>query len=79
MGIPAIPEAIGHADIGLSWTRRGLAYRPAIAALLFGSTQIPKAARSLGRSVSEFKKGVREGEEDEKKAVEEKDAEKKPG
>ena len=47
--------------------------------ILFGSTRIPQLARSLGRSVSEFKKGAREGEEDEKKAVEQKDAEKKPG
>jgi sec-independent protein translocase protein TatA len=50
-----------------------------IVVLLFGSTKIPQLARSLGRSVSEFKKGVREGEVDEKKAVEPKDAEKKPG
>jgi len=46
--------------------------------LLFGADRIPKAARSLGRSVSEFKKGVREGQEEEKKAAEEKDEEKKP-
>jgi sec-independent protein translocase protein TatA len=50
-----------------------------IIVILFGSTRIPQLARSLGRSVSEFKKGAREGEEDEKKAVEQKDAEKKPG
>jgi len=47
--------------------------------LLFGSSRIPQVARSLGRSVSEFKKGVREGEEEEKKAVEPKEADKKPG
>ena len=50
-----------------------------IGIILFGSAKIPQVARSLGRSVSEFKKGVREGEEEEKKAVEQKDAEKKPG
>jgi sec-independent protein translocase protein TatA len=50
-----------------------------IIVLLFGATKIPQLARSLGRSVSEFKKGVREGEEDEKKPVEQKDTEKKPG
>jgi sec-independent protein translocase protein TatA len=50
-----------------------------IIVLLFGSTKIPQLARSLGRSVSEFKKGVREGEEEEKKPVEQKDTEKKPG
>lgn len=55
-----------------------------ILVILFGSTKIPQLARSLGRSVSEFKKGVREGEDDEKKADEKKEAEqketdKKPG
>jgi sec-independent protein translocase protein TatA len=50
-----------------------------IIVILFGSTRIPQLARSLGRSVSEFKKGVREGEEEEKKALEQKDVEKKPG
>ena len=50
-----------------------------IAIILFGSAKIPQVARSLGRSVSEFKKGVREGEDEEKKAVEQKEADKKPG
>ena len=50
-----------------------------IIVILFGSTKIPQVARSLGRSVSEFKKGVREGEDEEKKAVETKEADKKPG
>jgi len=50
-----------------------------IIVLLFGATKIPQLARSLGRSVSEFKKGVREGEDEEKKAVETKEADKKPG
>jgi sec-independent protein translocase protein TatA len=58
---------------------RGILLILLIAILLFGSTKIPQLARSLGRSVSEFKKGVREGEEDEKKPVEQKDSEKKPG
>lgn len=31
-----------------------------IAAVLFGSTQIPKLARSLGSARSEFKKGLAE-------------------
>jgi sec-independent protein translocase protein TatA len=58
---------------------RGILLILLIAILLFGSTKIPQLARSLGRSVSEFKKGVREGEEDEKKAADQKDADKKPG
>lgn len=51
--------------------------------LLFGATKVPQIARDLGRSVSEFKKGMREGQEEEKKAAEskeiaKKDAENKP-
>jgi sec-independent protein translocase protein TatA len=34
-----------------------------VAVLLFGSSRIPELARSLGRSVNEFKKGMREGDE----------------
>jgi sec-independent protein translocase protein TatA len=32
--------------------------------LLFGSRKIPEIARGLGRSLSEFKKGKREGEDE---------------
>ncbi len=32
-----------------------------IALVLFGGSKLPKLARSLGRSVKEFKKGVNEG------------------
>jgi sec-independent protein translocase protein TatA len=35
--------------------------------LLFGARKIPEIARGLGRSVSEFKKGVREVDEEIKK------------
>jgi sec-independent protein translocase protein TatA len=34
----------------------------AIVALLFGSTQLPKLARSLGSSKKEFEKGLAEGD-----------------
>ena len=37
----------------------------AIVALLFGSKQLPKLARSLGSAKSEFEKGLREGQGDE--------------
>lgn len=33
--------------------------------LLFGATKIPKLARSMGQSVGEFKKGLKEGNEPE--------------
>jgi sec-independent protein translocase protein TatA len=36
-----------------------------IIALLFFGHKLPSVARSLGSSVSEFKKGVKEGEEEE--------------
>ncbi len=35
----------------------------AIVLLLFGSTKLPKLARSLGQASSEFKRGVDEGPE----------------
>jgi sec-independent protein translocase protein TatA len=38
----------------------------AVVLLLFGSTRLPKLARSLGQASKEFKKGVSEDHEDEK-------------
>jgi sec-independent protein translocase protein TatA len=34
----------------------------AVVLLLFGSTKLPKLARSLGQASNEFKKGVSEGD-----------------
>ena len=36
----------------------------AIVALLFGGSQLPKLARSLGSAKSQFEKGLREGHSD---------------
>ena len=47
----------------------------AIVLLLFGAKRLPEMARSLGKSSREFKKGLREGadeEEEEKKSAESK-------
>jgi sec-independent protein translocase protein TatA len=37
----------------------------AVVLLLFGSTRLPKLARSLGQASKEFKAGVEEGSKDE--------------
>jgi sec-independent protein translocase protein TatA len=36
-----------------------------IVLLVFGSTRLPKLARSLGQASKEFKEGVKEGNKDE--------------
>ena len=36
-----------------------------IVLLLFGSTRLPKLARSMGQAQREFKKGISEGAQDE--------------
>lgn len=41
----------------------------AVVALLFGGSQLPKLARSLGSASHEFKKGVEEGGKAEEKAA----------
>lgn len=41
----------------------------AVVALLFGGSQLPKLARSLGSASHEFKKGVDEGSKAEEKAA----------
>lgn len=43
----------------------------AIVLVLFGGSRIPSVARSLGKSITEFKKGVQGIEEDEKPVPEE--------
>ena len=40
--------------------------------LLFGSSRLPQLARGMGKSISEFKKGISEGEADDEKELAEK-------
>jgi sec-independent protein translocase protein TatA len=40
--------------------------------LLFGSTRLPQLARGMGKSISEFKKGIGEGEKDDDRELAEK-------
>ncbi|MBC8377977.1 MAG: twin-arginine translocase TatA/TatE family subunit [Planctomycetes bacterium] len=44
-----------------------------VAVLIFGR-RLPEIARGLGKSITEFKKGVKETEDDVKKALDESDA-----
>jgi sec-independent protein translocase protein TatA len=44
----------------------------AVAALLFGSSQIPKLAKSMGQASKEFRKGLEEGSADDEPAAESK-------
>jgi sec-independent protein translocase protein TatA len=47
----------------------------AVLLLVFGASRLPEIARSLGKSGKEFKKGMREGaEEDDKTSSEKKDS-----
>ncbi len=41
----------------------------AVIVLLFGAKKLPELARSLGRSTSEFKRGVKDGAADADKAT----------
>ena len=43
-----------------------------IVLVLFGGKRLPELAKSLGRSISAFKKGVKEGEDELKKSLEDK-------
>lgn len=44
----------------------------AVAALLFGSSQIPKLAKSMGQASKEFRKGLEEGAADDESSAESK-------
>ncbi|MGA8726361.1 MAG: twin-arginine translocase TatA/TatE family subunit [Acidimicrobiales bacterium] len=47
---------------------QGIIVLVVVALVLFGSTQIPKLARSLGSAQKEFKKGLEEGGSEEGKS-----------
>ncbi len=48
---------------------QGIIVLVVVALVLFGSTQIPKLARSLGSAQKEFKKGLEEGGSEEGKSA----------
>jgi len=50
----------------------------AVVALLFGGSQIPKLARSLGSARAEFEKGFKHGDDDTKKPEKADSAEESP-
>lgn len=58
--------------LGLSGPGEVLVVVLAILVLFFGARKLPELARALGRSISEFKKGQREGEEESKSGEAEK-------
>jgi len=42
----------------------------AIVLIFFGGDRLPELARSLGKSISSFKRGIKEGEEEFKRTLE---------
>jgi sec-independent protein translocase protein TatA len=53
----------------LAWTRPGageILVVILVLLLLFGARRIPEIARAIGRSLNEFKKGVKEGDSGDK-------------
>jgi sec-independent protein translocase protein TatA len=66
---------MGFGNIGLS----ELIVILAVVLLLFGAKRIPEVMRSFGKGVCEFKRGIKELEDDIKEDTKEPNDKKKPG
>jgi len=62
---------------GLGWQELLIIF--VIQLLLFGATQLPRLSRSLGQSISGFKKGLREDPEESREREGKTAKESKPG
>jgi sec-independent protein translocase protein TatA len=49
-----------------------------IVVLLFGARKIPEIAKGLGKGIRDFKSAVKDGEDDETKALKKPDSENRP-
>ncbi len=58
------PTTLAHMTLAIALGGPELLVILLIALLLFGGTQLPKLARSLGQAQKEFKKGIDGGPED---------------
>ncbi len=68
-----------HADLVANLAGPDILIVLAVIALLFGGSQLPKLARSLGSASHEFRKGVEDGGHSDKDAESQEKQKEKPG